>query len=178
MEVDRKNPGPQSRDTRCARAAQSKRTWYKNHFVWKFKGKMPDPNPATHVAREPAQSKRTWTFHKSHFVWKFNSPDTDGNTSIKHRALTLTVRTPQCAQEPRSSACNSLRGRSHPYRRYHHFLIRACLLEVILAATRHWSESSQELCHSFPVWCCHADGAVFTEHLLHRRSCVSARNQK
>ena len=34
-------------------------------------GKLPDPNPATHVLCEPAQSKRTWTFHKSHFVWKF-----------------------------------------------------------------------------------------------------------
>ena len=39
--------------------------------------------------REPAQSKRTWTFHKSHFVSKFTGiwPDTDGTTSIKHRAL-------------------------------------------------------------------------------------------
>ena len=44
------------------------------------------------------ESKRTWTFHKSHFVWKCTGkmPDAYENTSIKHRASTLTVRTPQC----------------------------------------------------------------------------------
>ena len=48
------------------------------------------------VLCEPAQSKRTWTFHKSHFVWKFagKMPHASPTTSIKHRALTLTVRTP------------------------------------------------------------------------------------
>ena len=61
----------------------------------KFTGEMLDPNPATHVFGEPAQSKRTGTFHKSLFVWKFtgNWPDTDENTSIKHQAVALTVRT-------------------------------------------------------------------------------------
>ena len=45
---------------------------------------------------ETAQSKRTWTFHKSHFVCKVTRKmlDPDGTTSIEHRALTLTVRTP------------------------------------------------------------------------------------
>ena len=45
---------------------------------------------------ESAQSKCTGTFHKSHFVLKFkgNWPDTPDTTSIKHRALTLSVRTP------------------------------------------------------------------------------------
>ena len=80
--------------------AQSKCTWTfdKSHFVWTFTGKMPDPNPAARISCEPAQSKRTWTFDTSHFVSKFagKMPDTYENTSIKHRALTLTVRTPQC----------------------------------------------------------------------------------
>ena len=51
-----------------------------------------------HTLCELAQSKCTWTVHKSHFVLKCtgNWPDTDENTSIKHRALTATVRTPQC----------------------------------------------------------------------------------
>ena len=46
--------------------AQSKCMWtfHKNHFVWKFKGKMPDANPAAPVSCEPAQSKCTWTFHE------------------------------------------------------------------------------------------------------------------
>ena len=78
--------------------AQSKCTWtfYKSHFVWKFRRKMPDPNPGDIVSCEPAQSKRTWTFHKIHFVWKFTGkmPLAPATTSIKHRALTLTVRTP------------------------------------------------------------------------------------
>ena len=36
--------------------------------------------------------------YKSDFVWKIkgNRLDTDDTTSIEHRALTLTVRTPQC----------------------------------------------------------------------------------
>ena len=71
--------------------AQSKCTWtwYKSHFVWKFKGKMPDPNPGDIVLCEPAQSKSTWTFHKSHFLWKFTGkmPNTNENTSIKHQAF-------------------------------------------------------------------------------------------
>ena len=46
----------------------------------------------------PAQSKCTWTFHKNHFVWKFTGkmPDATDTTSIKHGALTIAVRTPQC----------------------------------------------------------------------------------
>ena len=54
---------------------------------------MPDPNPETHVCA--SLRKCTWTLHKSHFVWQFagNWPDTDENTSIKHRALTLTLKT-------------------------------------------------------------------------------------
>ena len=50
-----------------------------------------------HILCEPAQSKCTWTCHKRHFARKFrgkmpNAPDT---ISIEHRALTVTVRTPQ-----------------------------------------------------------------------------------
>ena len=55
-----------------------------------------DPKTRKHTLCEPAQSKRTWTFEKSHFAWKFTGqmPHAPATTSIKHRALTLTVRTP------------------------------------------------------------------------------------
>ena len=92
-----KMPDADSGDIFLCEPAQSKRTWtcYKSHFVWKFKGKMPDPNPPTHVLCEPAQSKCIWTCHKSHFVWKFRGkmPHAPATTWIKHRALTVTVRT-------------------------------------------------------------------------------------
>ena len=81
--------------------AQSKCTWafHKSHFVWKFTGKMPDSDSGDIVLCEPAQSKRTWTFEKSH-LWKCTGkmPDAPETTSIKHRGLTLTVRTPQIPQ--------------------------------------------------------------------------------
>ena len=59
---------------------------------------MLDPYPATPVLCEPAQSKCTWTCHKRHFVQKFTRkmPDASDTTSIEHRSLTPTVRTPQC----------------------------------------------------------------------------------
>ena len=59
---------------------------------------MSDPNPGDILSGEPAQSKRTWTFLKSNFVWKFTRkmPDALETTSIADRALTLTIRTPQC----------------------------------------------------------------------------------
>jgi hypothetical protein len=67
----------------------------KEQFCLELPGKMPDLNPATHVLCEPAQSKCTWTFQKSHFVLKFTGkmPDAPETTWIKHRALTVTVRT-------------------------------------------------------------------------------------
>ena len=57
-----------------------------------------DPKTGKHTLCEPAQSKCTRAFRKSHFVWKFTGkiPDALEPTSIKHRALTPTVRTPQC----------------------------------------------------------------------------------
>ena len=63
-----------------------------------FSGKTPDPNSGTYVSFEHALSKRACTFHKSPFVWKSigKIPHTQPTTSIKHRAITLTVRTPQC----------------------------------------------------------------------------------
>ena len=71
---------------------------HKSHFVWKFTGKMAEDTSAASVLCEPAQSKCTWTFHKSHFVWKFTGkmPNASDTTSMKYRALTPTVRTPQC----------------------------------------------------------------------------------
>ena len=57
---------------------------------------MPYAPPATPVLCELAQPKCTWIFHKSHFVWKFagKMPNAQDTTSTKHRAQTLTVRTP------------------------------------------------------------------------------------
>ena len=57
-----------------------------------------DPKTGKHTLCEPAQSKCTRTFHKRHFVRKFTGkmPDTSDITSIEHRALTPTVRAPQC----------------------------------------------------------------------------------
>ena len=75
VEIYRTNAGPQAR---------------KRQFVWKFTGKMPDPDPAEHVLRAPAQSKRTWTFHKSHFAWKLTGKMPDppvNNTSSEPRAF-------------------------------------------------------------------------------------------
>ena len=80
--------------------AQSKCIWtcHKRHFVRKFAGEMPDANPAASIFCELAQSKLTWTCHRRHFVRKFagKMPNASDTTSIEHRALTLTVRTPQC----------------------------------------------------------------------------------
>ena len=47
---------------------------------------------------EPAQLKCTWTCHHWHFLRTFtgNVPNAPDTTSIEHRALTVTVRTPQC----------------------------------------------------------------------------------
>ena len=80
--------------------AQAKRAWtfHMSHSVWKFTGKMPDANPGATIFCERAQSKCTWTFHKSNFVSEFKGkmPDAPATISIQHRALTVTVRTPQC----------------------------------------------------------------------------------
>ena len=81
----------------CAPAqSKSTRTYHKSHFKRKFTGEMPDASPAAIVLCQPAQSKCTWTFHKSQFVRKFTRKMPD--TSIEHRALTPTVRTPQCGR--------------------------------------------------------------------------------
>ena len=71
---------------------------HKSQFVWKFTGTMPDASPAAIVLCQPAQSTCKWTFHKSHCLLKFagKMPNATDTTSIEHRALTVTVRTPQC----------------------------------------------------------------------------------
>ena len=58
---------------------------------------------------ESAQPKGTWTCHKSQFVWKFirKIPPAPVNTSIEHRVLTVTVRTPQFG--------NTVWGKKHTY---------------------------------------------------------------
>ena len=78
--------------------AQSKRTWtlHKSQFLWKSPRKLPHTNSGASVLYEPAQAKRRWTFQKSNFFWKFRGkmPEPQLTTSIEHRALTETVRTP------------------------------------------------------------------------------------
>ena len=103
--------------------AQSKcvRTFHKSHFVWIcfvracaaemhmdvsqepfcvgiYKKSALRQARDTFVLCEPAQSKCTWTCHKRHFVGKFTGkmPNASDTTSIEHRPLTITVRTPQC----------------------------------------------------------------------------------
>ena len=99
MRLRRKTDPKTGKHTLC-KAAQSKggQSTRASLYEWNSRGKMPDGNPATHVLCEPAQSKRTSTFHKSDLVWKFTGkmPDAPETTSIKHLALTLTVRIPQC----------------------------------------------------------------------------------
>ena len=64
----------------------------------KFTGKMANANPGSSILCEPEQSKCTWTCHNRNFVRKFTRkmPDASDTTSIEHRPLTVTVRTPQC----------------------------------------------------------------------------------
>ena len=71
--------------------------------------KMAGDTSGDSALREPAQSKCTWTFHKSNFVWKSTRkmPDPNATTSIEHRALTLTVRTPQCGHTVWGNICLS-----------------------------------------------------------------------
>ena len=94
----RRKTDPKTGNHTFCKPAQSKCTWtcQKSDFEWKFRGKVPDGNPAARVVCEPAQSKCTWAFHKSHFVLKFTGkmPAASETTSIKHRALTVSVRTP------------------------------------------------------------------------------------
>ena len=98
-----------------------------------------DPKTGKHTFCEPAHAKCTWTFHKSHFVWKFRGkmPDAYENTSIKHRALTLPVRTlsvwPHCLGnfpyshgKPHISLCLPAKLPSKP--RWSAFLRRGHLL--------------------------------------------------
>ena len=76
-------------------AVETHMDFAEEHFVWTFAGKMTGDTSGDSVLCEPAQSKRAWTFPKSHFAWKFTGimPHAPATTSIKHRALTLTVRT-------------------------------------------------------------------------------------
>ena len=97
MKFTGKMGGDTSGDSVLCEPAQSKRTWtFEKSHVVELTGKMPDADSGASILCETAQSKRTWTFHKSHFVCKVTGKmlDPDGTTSIEHRALTLTVRTP------------------------------------------------------------------------------------
>ena len=109
--------------TLCERS-QSKATWtcQKSHYVWKFKGKLPGPNPGTPVLCEPAQSQRTWTFHnrfhKSHFGWTFTGKvlDPDSRTPIlignlQDKKHTDSAEEPFCAVIDRKDAAHPFRAR-------------------------------------------------------------------
>ena len=102
VDMYRENAVHQARDTRFGRACAIEMRMDMSQeafcqFVRKS-GKMSDASPAASVLCEPAQSKCTWTCHKRHFVRKFSGkmPNAQDTTSIEHRALTPTVRTPQC----------------------------------------------------------------------------------
>ena len=99
MMLRRKTDPKTGKHTLCE-PAQSKCTWtcHQRHVARKLTGKMPYAYPAASILCEPAESKCTWTCHKRHFVRKFTGkmPDASDTTSIEHRALTVTVRTPQC----------------------------------------------------------------------------------
>ena len=90
-------PGPAFGASLCNRN-DSKCRWtcHKRHFAQKFTGKMQNANPGASILCELVQSKCTWTCHKRRFVRKFRGkmPDASNITSIEHRALTVTVRTP------------------------------------------------------------------------------------
>ena len=90
----RRKTDPKTGKHTLCEPAQSKCTW--TGLYGNVQEKMPDPNSAASILCEPAQSKCTWTFHKSHFVWTFTGkmPDAPATTSIKHRAVAVTVRTP------------------------------------------------------------------------------------
>ena len=58
----------------------------------------PRTSPGSSFCASLRSRSAVWTFHKSHFAWKSTGKmqDTPDTTSINHRALTVTVRTPQC----------------------------------------------------------------------------------
>ena len=87
------------------RFCASRATCHKSLFLEKFTRKMPYATTGDIVLCESARSKCTWTCHKSNFVWKFSRKrpyaTSRGIYNIytalnEHRALTPTVRTPQC----------------------------------------------------------------------------------
>jgi len=71
---------------------------HKSHFVWKFTVKMAGDTSATLILCEPAQSKMHMGISQEPFCAEIfrKMPDAPDTTSIEHRALTITVRTPQC----------------------------------------------------------------------------------
>ena len=75
--------------------AQSKMNGHVRGILWEFTGKMAEDTSAASILCEPAQSKCTWTCHKRHFARK-STKENAKRPSIEHRALTVTVRTPQC----------------------------------------------------------------------------------
>ena len=95
----------------CIGIYTKKRTWrfQKNHFVWKFTRKMPITDSGTRIlwkfTGRNAHGHCTKAY-KRHFVWKCTGkmPDPPANTSIEHRVLTVTVRTPQCGH----TACGNV----------------------------------------------------------------------
>ena len=107
----RRKTDPKTGKHTLCEPAQATCAWtlHKSHFVLKLTGKISGDTSGDIVLCEPAQSKCTWTFHKSHVVWKFiwNMPNAPDTTSIEHRALTPTVRTPQCGHTVWGTIANS-----------------------------------------------------------------------
>ena len=86
---------PKTRKHTLREPAQSKCTWtgYKSHFAWKFTRKLPTPIPR-HTFCASLRSRNAHG-HFTRAIWWGNLQGTGRTwTSIKHRAVTLTVRTP------------------------------------------------------------------------------------
>ena len=76
-------------------------TCYKSHFVWKFKGKVPDPDSRDSILCGNLQEKWTWRRHKSHFVWTFTGKMREATFQARILCGNLQEKTPMdSAQEP------------------------------------------------------------------------------
>ena len=99
MEIYGKSAVRQARNTRFARARAVEMhmdMMSQEAFCAAIYRENAEPvSPDTRFVRACAN---TWTCHKRHFARKFTGkmPDASDTTSIEHRALTPTVRTPQC----------------------------------------------------------------------------------
>ena len=98
----RKKTDPKTRKHTLCEPAQSKCTWSHGHFRRAIScGNLQEkcrPQSRGHCFVRACAIETHMDISEELIVWKFRGkmPDAPESTSIKHRALTLTVRTPQC----------------------------------------------------------------------------------